>query len=129
MFRILIGRRLTVCSGGMGLTGGFADVGGLYDCLYGIYSGQADESILDLYDKKRREKYLNVIDPISSGNLRRLVRITMGKWASRIPRSPHESSHGSSPYNLSYLSHLLTPGPITFSGIQMSLKMTISSRR
>lgn len=59
-------------SGGMGLTGGFADVGGLYDCLYGIYSGQADDSILDKYDEIRREKYLNVIDPISSGNLRRL---------------------------------------------------------
>ena len=49
-----------------------ADVGGLYDCLYGISSGQADESILDKYDEIRREKYLNVIDPISSGNLRRL---------------------------------------------------------
>ena len=60
------------CSGGMGLTGGFADVGGLYDCLYGIYSGQADDSILDKYDEIRREKYQNVIDPISSGNLRRL---------------------------------------------------------
>ena len=59
-------------SGGMGLTGGFADVGGLYDCLYGIYSGQADESILDKYDEVRREKYLAVIDPISSGNLKRL---------------------------------------------------------
>lgn len=61
-----------MASGGMGLTGGFADVGGLYDCLYGIYSGQADDSILDIYDEKRREKYLEVIDPISSGNLRRL---------------------------------------------------------
>lgn len=56
----------------MGLTGGFADVGGLYDCLYGICSGQADDSILDKYDEIRRDKYLNVIDPISSGNLRRL---------------------------------------------------------
>ena len=56
----------------MGLTGGFADVGGLYDCLYGIYSGQADESILDKYDEIRRQKYQTVIDPISSGNLRRL---------------------------------------------------------
>ena len=56
----------------MGLTGGFADVGGLYDCLYGIYSGQADDSILDKYDEVRREKYQSVIDPISSGNLRRL---------------------------------------------------------
>ena len=59
-------------SGGMGLTGGFADVGGLYDCLFGIFSGQADDSILDKYDEIRREKYREVIDPISSGNLRRL---------------------------------------------------------
>jgi hypothetical protein len=56
----------------MGLTGGFADVGGLYDCLYGIYTGVADESILDKYDEIRREKYLTVIDPISSSNVKRL---------------------------------------------------------
>lgn len=56
----------------MGLTGGFADVGGLFDCFYGIYSGQADESILDKYDEIRREKYWKVIDPVSSGNLQRL---------------------------------------------------------
>jgi len=56
----------------MGLTGGFADVGGLYDCLYGIYAGVADDSILDKYSDIRREKYNTVIDPISSGNLRRL---------------------------------------------------------
>ena len=59
-------------SGGMGLTGGFADVGGLYDCLYGIYSGQATDEILDKYSDIRRQKYNEVIDPISSGNLRRL---------------------------------------------------------
>jgi len=63
---------LTYGSGGMGLTGGFADVGGLYDCLYGIYAGRADDSILDKYDEIRREKYNTLIDPISSGNLRRL---------------------------------------------------------
>lgn len=56
----------------MGLTGGFADVGGLYDCLYGIYAGLADDSILDKYSDIRRQKYQEVIDPISSGNLRRL---------------------------------------------------------
>ncbi|TKA50063.1 hypothetical protein B0A55_12600, partial [Friedmanniomyces simplex] len=49
-----------------------ADVGGLYDCLFGIYAGKADESILDKYDEIRREKYRTIIDPISSGNLRRL---------------------------------------------------------
>lgn len=56
--------------GGMGLTGGFADVGGLYDCLYGIYTGQADDAILDKYDEIRREKYWSVIDPISTGDLK-----------------------------------------------------------
>ena len=56
----------------MGLTGGFADVGGLYDCLYGIYAGKADDSILDKYDEIRRQKYNDIIDPISSSNIRRL---------------------------------------------------------
>ena len=56
----------------MGLTGGFADVGGLYDCLYGIYAGKADESILDKYDEIRRAKYNEIIDPISSSNIERL---------------------------------------------------------
>ncbi|OGM45636.1 hypothetical protein ABOM_006229 [Aspergillus bombycis] len=37
--------------GGLGLSGGIVDVGGLYDCLAGIYTGQADDSILDIYCK------------------------------------------------------------------------------
>ncbi|KAK5134475.1 hypothetical protein LTR08_006392 [Meristemomyces frigidus] len=59
-------------NGGMGLTGGFADVGGLYDCMYGIYAGRTDDSILDKYDEVRRKKFREVIDPISCSNLRRL---------------------------------------------------------
>ncbi|KAF2156271.1 FAD binding domain-containing protein [Myriangium duriaei CBS 260.36] len=58
--------------GGMGITGGFVDVGGLYDCLAGIWDGKADESILDLYSEKRIEKYKTVIDPVSSENFRRV---------------------------------------------------------
>ncbi|KAJ5950824.1 uncharacterized protein N7479_009237 [Penicillium vulpinum] len=58
--------------GGLGLTGGIVDIGGLYDCLFGVYSGQADESILTLYDEVRREKYNKIINPISSENLRRV---------------------------------------------------------
>ena len=54
------------------MTGGFADVGGAYDCLYGIYTGRADDSILDKYNDIRREKYTTIIDPISSSNIRRL---------------------------------------------------------
>ena len=58
--------------GGMGITGGFVDCGGLYDCLAGIWDGKADESILDLYSEKRIEKWKTIIDPISSENFRRV---------------------------------------------------------
>lgn len=60
------------CSGGLGITGGFVDVGGLYDCLAGIYDNVADESILDLYSDIRREKYKTVIDPVSTENFKRV---------------------------------------------------------
>ncbi|KAK3381022.1 hypothetical protein B0H63DRAFT_195613 [Podospora didyma] len=58
--------------GGLGLTGGIVDVGGLSDCLYGIWSGKADEDILDVYDTVRRQKYTEMVNPISSENLERL---------------------------------------------------------
>ncbi|KAK5230386.1 hypothetical protein LTR47_007802 [Exophiala xenobiotica] len=58
--------------GGLGLTGGIVDVGGLADCLIGIHRGVADSSILDIYDSVRREKYTDIINPISSANLVRL---------------------------------------------------------
>ncbi|KAH8807380.1 hypothetical protein F5884DRAFT_856961 [Xylogone sp. PMI_703] len=58
--------------GGLGLTGGIADVGGLYDCFMGIHKGQADESILDKYDEIRREIYKNFIDPLSTENFKRI---------------------------------------------------------
>lgn len=63
-----------VCNpfGGLGLTGGIVDVGGLYDCLYGVYSGKADASILDKYSEIRRQRYQTVTDPISQDNIRRL---------------------------------------------------------
>ncbi|KAL2194228.1 hypothetical protein P885DRAFT_71550 [Corynascus similis CBS 632.67] len=58
--------------GGLGITGGFVDVGGLYDCLAGIWDGKADESILDLYSEKRIEKWQTIINPVSSENFRRV---------------------------------------------------------
>ncbi|KAI1496989.1 FAD binding domain-containing protein [Biscogniauxia marginata] len=58
--------------GGMGITGGFVDIGGLYDCLAGIWDGRADDSILDLYSEKRVEKWQTVINPVSSSNFRRV---------------------------------------------------------
>ncbi|KAK0716588.1 hypothetical protein B0T21DRAFT_296588 [Apiosordaria backusii] len=60
--------------GGMGLTGGIADVGSLYDSLRGIHNSQADDSILDKYDEVRRKIWHDVIDPISTQNMQRLFQ-------------------------------------------------------
>lgn len=56
----------------MGLTGGLVDAGNLFDCLYGIATGQADDSILDKYSEIRIKKYKEIIDPVSSANIKRL---------------------------------------------------------
>ncbi|CAK7238121.1 hypothetical protein SEUCBS140593_010347 [Sporothrix eucalyptigena] len=58
--------------GGMGLTGGIVDAGNLADCLIGIYEGKADNSILEKYSDVRRQKYNDIINPVSSSNIRRL---------------------------------------------------------
>ncbi|KAH7033749.1 uncharacterized protein B0I36DRAFT_111762 [Microdochium trichocladiopsis] len=71
---LLVGDAAHLCSpfGGLGLPGGIDDAGGLYDCLSGIHKGLADDTILDIYSAKRREKYLAIIDPTSAANIRRL---------------------------------------------------------
>ncbi|WYZ35101.1 hypothetical protein EsH8_I_001377 [Colletotrichum jinshuiense] len=61
--------------GGLGLTGGIVDVDGLYQCLSGIYHNKADEKILDIYDEVRRQKYNEIINPISSENLLRMFSV------------------------------------------------------
>ncbi|ETS74749.1 hypothetical protein PFICI_13233 [Pestalotiopsis fici W106-1] len=58
--------------GGQGITGGFVDVGGLYECLAGIWDGKADDKILDLYSEKRIEKWKDIIDTVSQDNFRRV---------------------------------------------------------
>jgi len=58
--------------GGMGLTGGLVDVGDLGVCLEGINDGVAENDILEKYCEIRRQKWREVIDPISSGNFLRV---------------------------------------------------------
>ncbi|EPS38686.1 hypothetical protein H072_7554 [Dactylellina haptotyla CBS 200.50] len=58
--------------GGLGLTGGIVDVGGLADCLIGIHQGKTSDKILDEYSRVRIEKYRTIIDPISTENFKRL---------------------------------------------------------
>jgi hypothetical protein len=59
-------------SGGLGLTGGFADVGSLYDCFLGIHEDQLDEDILDKYSEIRIKIWREMIDPMSRANFHRL---------------------------------------------------------
>jgi hypothetical protein len=59
-------------SGGLGLTGGFADVGSLYDCFTGIHTDELDESILDKYSEERMKIWREMIDPMSRANFHRL---------------------------------------------------------
>jgi hypothetical protein len=53
----------------MGLTGGFADVGSLYDAMYAVHTGKVeDTSILDEYSRVRIQKWREIIDPMSRKN-------------------------------------------------------------
>lgn len=70
--------------GGLGVTGGFVDVGGLAQCLVGIYNGQADESILDTWNDKRREKWHKIIDVVTTDNfMKTTCRYPMEKLMQR----------------------------------------------
>ncbi|KAF4824830.1 FAD-dependent monooxygenase terC [Colletotrichum siamense] len=73
---LLAGDAAHLCNpfGGLGLTGGILDVGGLYDCLNGIATGRADESILDRYSDVRSDLYRDFTDPVSTANMRRLCK-------------------------------------------------------
>lgn len=61
------------------MTGGIVDVAGVYECLVGIYTNRADPSILDIYSDIRRKKYQEIVDPISSSNLRRMFSVQPDK--------------------------------------------------
>ena len=54
--------------GGMGLTGGIADVGSLYDALMHLQNGRCDETVLDEYSRVRIKKWKETIDPMSRKN-------------------------------------------------------------
>lgn len=60
--------------GGLGLTGGIVDVGALLQCFQGIHTGVADDGILEIYAEVQRNKYLELVNPISTANIRRLFQ-------------------------------------------------------
>jgi 2-polyprenyl-6-methoxyphenol hydroxylase-like FAD-dependent oxidoreductase len=60
--------------GGLGLTSCIADAGSLIDCLYGILDGKADLDKLEKYDEDRRRVYETQTNPVSTGNLERMMK-------------------------------------------------------
>ncbi|KAG9231628.1 hypothetical protein BJ875DRAFT_111739 [Amylocarpus encephaloides] len=58
--------------GGMGLTGGIADISTLFDCLLAIHTSLTTDAILDKYSEVRIKKWKEVIDPSSRANFRRI---------------------------------------------------------
>lgn len=60
--------------GGLGLTGGLVDVGGLAECFEGLATGRAGEETLDIWAKVRKQIWKDVIDPVSSENFLRVSR-------------------------------------------------------
>lgn len=71
---VLVADAAHLCNpfGGLGLTGGFADVGSLYDCFMGIHQDELDDDILDKYSDIRIKIWREMIDPMSRENFHRL---------------------------------------------------------
>ncbi|KAK5704579.1 hypothetical protein LTR17_021775 [Elasticomyces elasticus] len=58
--------------GGLGLTGGIVDVGALMQCFEGMQKGVADDDILDVYCEVQRKMWHDIINPVSTANIKRL---------------------------------------------------------
>ncbi|CAI6331648.1 unnamed protein product [Periconia digitata] len=71
---VLVADAAHLCNpfGGLGLTGGFADVGSLYDCFLGIHKSELDIDILSKYSDVRKALWRDMIDPMSRENFHRL---------------------------------------------------------
>jgi 2-polyprenyl-6-methoxyphenol hydroxylase-like FAD-dependent oxidoreductase len=85
---VLAGDAAHACNpfGGMGLTGGLCDAGGLSDCLIGIFRKGCSDDLLDKYAEIRRNIFLTVLssncfsdvkvtDPISRENIERCYKL------------------------------------------------------
>jgi 2-polyprenyl-6-methoxyphenol hydroxylase-like FAD-dependent oxidoreductase len=76
---VLAGDAAHACNpfGGMGLTTGLVDAGGLSDCIIGIAKHGCDESILEKYAEIRKKLFLEVTDPYDSSL--HLIVVSVGK--------------------------------------------------
>ncbi len=71
---LLAGDAAHLCNpfGGMGLTGGILDAGALGDVLLAVMKEGKSDSLLDRYSEVRRKVFLEIVDPRSTANVRRI---------------------------------------------------------
>ncbi|KIW72481.1 hypothetical protein PV04_00669 [Phialophora macrospora] len=71
---LLAGDAAHLCNpfGGMGLTGGILDAGALADVLVAVMNEGKSEKLLDRYSELRRKVFLELVDPRSQANVRRI---------------------------------------------------------
>lgn len=82
-------------TGGLGLTGGMFDSFALVEALNRVIHDGTNADILDVYDRDRRQKFIELVSPRATSNLQRLYRTApgtdMNDWIRRtreIGKSP-----------------------------------------
>lgn len=66
-------------TGGLGLTGGMFDCFALVEALGRVTQDGAGEEILEFYDRDRRQKFIELVSPRASQNLRTLYHMLPGQ--------------------------------------------------
>lgn len=80
-------------TGGLGLTGGMFDCFALVEALGRVLLDGASDDILDVYERDRRQKFIELVSPRASHNLRTLYHMLPGRqrdewidWARSISK-------------------------------------------
>lgn len=66
-------------TGGLGLTGGMFDCFALVEALGRVLLDGADDEILEFYERDRRKKFIELVSPRASNNLRTLYHLLPGQ--------------------------------------------------
>lgn len=66
-------------TGGLGLTGGMFDCFALVEALGRVIHGGASDDILEFYERDRRRKFIELVSPRASHNLRTLYHMLPGE--------------------------------------------------
>lgn len=70
---------ITNPTGGLGLTGGMFDSFALVDALTQVIHDGRSDDILEAYDRDRRQKFIEIVSPRASANLRTMYHMLPGQ--------------------------------------------------